>query len=499
MILNNYSSSGSSADSVVNNGSVFLFAAILSVAVFIGLIVGVGLGFYAVLLVLVCVSGLAVVFDYRVGVFLLVLMLALSMTELFPRKLLGVTGLNPLNIIFLAVCASIILAHKFRIRVLSEVLPKELLIYLIIPCLFALAIGAPQIGKIPGFMYVTKLVIFETWPGYVIDSFVKPFMQVGVAILIAIYVANGKRTERIMLVVTAGAVALASITLVMLALSGLGLGALARDDAGMRGALSFTGLHANSLGLMFNLCLALHLFAIPAPQPVWQRAFTIFGAFVCSVMVAMTFSRAGIVAMGFLIVMFLVSTKRFVPLFIGSLAVIVGLFFLPDAFYNRLLTGVANRDLHSISAGRLDMIWQPLLQIIPDNLIFGNGLSSVLWSTPLVTGRMLAVGHAHNAYLNTLLDMGIVGLVLVLLFYRFVFKEINRVRQTDPDPYFRQFVIGVQAGLVLLLIQGISGDNLIPSPSQVYLWCGIGIILGRRAVVNRIQLSNSLKSCGLAQ
>lgn len=485
MILDTYSKRATNFEIGLNLKTNLLIGFALLVAVSASLMIGSGFGLYAIILVVSIAASLVVAINYQIGVFLVVFMLPISMTQLFPRQMFGVTGVNPFNVVFVVVCMSIAFAYRFRAHVLTEVIPWQLLLFLIAPCLVAIGIGLPQIDKIPSFMYINNLVMFETWPAYIIDGFVKPFMQVGVAIQIAIFVANNKKPDRIIIAISAGAMTLAVVTLVLLAQSGIGLGALAQDNAGMRGVLSFTGLHANSLGLMFNLCLALLLFSIPAPQSTWQRSFAILGAIVCAVMIAMTFSRAAMGAMAILTLWFLISTRRFVSLFIGALIVVIGLFFLPDAFYDRLLTGVANRDLQSISAGRLDMIWIPLLQIVPDHFILGNGIFSVLWSTPLITGRMLAVGHAHNAYLNALLDMGLIGLILVLLFYLFVIMEIRRLRESDPDPYFRQFMLGVQAGIVLLLIQGLTGDSLIPSPSQVYLWCGLGVVLGRRALIAR--------------
>jgi O-antigen ligase len=92
-----------------------------------------------------------------------------------------------------------------------------------------------------------------------------------------------------------------------------------------------------------------------------------------------------------------------------------------------------------------------------------------------------AVGHPHNAYLQALLDMGIVGLVLVCAYFVHVWKGF-RALSVDPalSPIMRGFYLGAAAGLASLLISYVTDSSLMPRPEQVFLWLAIGMMYGQR-------------------
>ena len=138
-----------------------------------------------------------------------------------------------------------------------------------------------------------------------------------------------------------------------------------------------------------------------------------------------------------------------------------------------------------ISAGRIEHIWLPLLPEIQKSPIFGQGLSSILWSDPMRRGAgvlILAVGHPHNAYLGALLDMGIVGLLLLCAYFVHVWRSF-RALSLDPavSPTLRGFYAGAVAGLASLLISYITDSSLTPGPEQAFLWLAIGMMYGQRA------------------
>ena len=69
---------------------------------------------------LLCVSliGCAfILYDFRIGVALLILMMPLSTSPLMPRAMLGITGLNPLNLLLLGTLGSCLLREIGRAHV----------------------------------------------------------------------------------------------------------------------------------------------------------------------------------------------------------------------------------------------------------------------------------------------------------------------------------------------------------------------------------------------
>src|SRR6185295_7250769 len=67
----------------------------------------------------------AIMLDFRAGVALMLLMLPSAASTLFPHRLMGITGLNPLNLLFLATLGSYIV-HG-RLHAAAPLVPKPLL------------------------------------------------------------------------------------------------------------------------------------------------------------------------------------------------------------------------------------------------------------------------------------------------------------------------------------------------------------------------------------
>src|SRR5262249_4458159 len=131
----------------------------------------------------------------------------------------------------------------------------------------------------------------------------------------------------------------------------------------------------------------------------------------------------------------------------------------------------------AISAGRLDEIWLPLLPTLWQNLWFGGGLASVLWSAAARSGEII-VAHSHNAYLQLLLDFGVVGAALILAFYVWAWRAVRQAGANASSAYWRHFFMGASACIVLMFVQGISDDRFSPSATQVFMWFGIGAAIG---------------------
>src|SRR5262245_13382910 len=75
-----------------------LFVGIAVLGVLCGALIGLA-GLNALYLCL-CALGCAVIlFDFRIGVALLILLMPISGSYVFPHAMLGITGLNPLNLL----------------------------------------------------------------------------------------------------------------------------------------------------------------------------------------------------------------------------------------------------------------------------------------------------------------------------------------------------------------------------------------------------------------
>jgi O-antigen ligase len=231
------------------------------------------------------------------------------------------------------------------------------------------------------------------------------------------------------------------------------------------------------------MAYALLLFTFAASEDTRLRLALLASMALIVVALLFTFSRGAFVGFAVVNLLFLLSRRR--P---GALLLAAGLlaalpFLLPGAVYDRLLSGW-DQGWNAISAGRIDEIWLPLLPEIGGSPLIGHGLGAILWSEAMRAGAILPVTHPHNAYLQALLDVGGLGLLLLLAYFAQVWRGFRRLAcETRLDPARRGFYAGAAAGLASFLVAGFAGSSLLPVPEQCFLWLAIGMMEGDRVLL----------------
>ena len=425
-----------------------------------------------------CVSLLGCVFilrDFRIGVVLLIVLMPISSSYMFPRSMLGITGLNPLNLLLVGTLGSCLL-HGLSDGSIRRFLPGPLLWLYVVPFLIAGAMGSRHVGDIAPVLFLA--LEFHDGAGYVRDLVVKPLFMVIFALLVGAAVAKSEQPEKFLVPMLISIWVMGSMVIVFVLLSGIAMHTLASSDS--RQFLSALGMHANDLGRLYAVAYALLLFTWAESKEAGLRLVLLASMGLVVVALVLTFSRAaflGFIVVNVLFLLWRRSAKTLV--FLGFLAA-VALLLLPGAVYDRMETGVGG-GLDAISAGRIEGIWLPLLPEVLRSPIYGNGLGSISWSDAMRRGILVA-GQPHNAYLETVLDMGMAGLILICAYFAQIWKGF-RALSVDPSlsPSLRGFYQGAAAGLTSFMIAGIVGSSLTPVPEQVFLWLAIGMMYGHRA------------------
>lgn len=450
-----------------------------------------------VLLGLVCIAlGLAVAFgeldalvlcagllasalillDFRVGVVLLIALMPISGSHFFPHQMLGVTGLNPFNLLLVATFGSYLFYNLFRER-LTGFLPAPLFWLYLVPIVIAGLLGSRHVNEIHPDFFVT--LNFSNSAGYLRDMLVKPLLLVLFGLLVGAAVVRSERPDRFL---TPLLVSIWSIALLMfwfIASAGLSLAAMSSSTE--REFLAPLGQHANDLGRFFSIAYALLLFAWAAADRSALKTLLFATMAVSALALALTFSRGAFVAFVLTTFLFLVSRRQLVlTLIAGAFVLALVLVFLPPEFYARSHAGFDSGNLSGISANRIDRIWAPLLATdLWRSPIWGNGLSSVLWSDAMLAETMPRVNHPHNAYLGALLDMGVLGLALIAAYFVHVWRNFRRLAAApDLGPVQRGLFEGAAAGVATFLFVALVDSALTPVWEQTLLWVMIGMMYG---------------------
>ena len=136
-------------------------------------------------------------------------------------------------------------------------------------------------------------------------------------------------------------------------------------------------------------------------------------------------------------------------------------------------------DMYTVTAGRT-FAWSFVVGKIEESPIFGygreamtrTGLQAFLWNN-----YRESFPHPHNAYLELLLDNGIVGFFLVMPFYLAMLKYAVTLFRDSRSPIFVASG-GVGCALILaLLVAACGSQTFYPREGAVGMWCAIGLLL----------------------
>jgi hypothetical protein len=416
------------------------------------------------------VFALIIFANYRNGIWLLTSLLPFASTQLVPRELFGVIGLNPFNILFVLTLLSLFAASAFR---------REDIQFVSLPTTFWIYVGVMTLGACVGVGSVERAIVLPnsqplTKTAYLLD-FVKPLIMLAVAWLAAVLSRNGNGRS----VIWALAAAYVTFFFVIaryLVINGISLQSLAAGD---REFLGWTGLHANEVGLLANFGFAILLYTALATSAPRSRAILLACAGAAATMAALTFSRAAFVGIAIILGSYVWKQRSMGRFLLALSAIVTVALLLPDAFFERASTGLGTGDEQAITAGRLDLIWRPLIGTFWEAPIIGDGLYSTQWATPNLRGVMLPVAHPHNAYLAVALDLGTVGVVVVAVFFWSVWRTFSHLSKHHVDPQWRGVFEGCMVCLLCLAADGLTDGRFTPTPQQAALWLCYGLALGQ--------------------
>jgi O-antigen ligase len=248
------------------------------------------------------------------------------------------------------------------------------------------------------------------------------------------------------------------------------------------------GLHPTLLGKAFAGGAWATLSASLLLKRKRYKAVAFGGFLVITLGQALVGSRSGFAAWGAAAVtLCAVRWRRYL---LAAPIVLIIFFCLLPGPASRLLSGFgqtdvagghADKDEYTITSGR-NLIWPYVLDKIGESPIIGHGRDAtrrtgVTEALQGFVGRSEAVGHAHNAYLDLLLESGLVGLSVVMLFYGIVvFRSVQMFRVRD-NPMCAATGGMALAFVVSHLAAGIGSESFFPYEGDLGIWCSIGLVL----------------------
>lgn len=354
---------------------------------------------------------------------------------------------------------------------------RELYLLYLLPYLVALVRGFSHVDEIPIEVLSTNLggAITDASTWYISHA-LGSFLVVTFALVIAGALRTGLSLSRL-LFVAAVPLWFISLNLMFVTLtSGHSLKYLA-DPANRHFLLDVGfGAHGNTLGVLFSPAYALYLGVLRGVRRRIDILFVQTTLGLIGIGILLSFSRAAYLTALVVTLFWMKGTS--IKKWIVFLFISVGImFFLPNAFVDRFLMGVASGDIDLITAHRLSGMWEPLFADLSINPVFGNGFYFSLWSGGIsaISGFLLPM--SHNAFLDLMLETGTVGLVLVTGYYVYLWVVSRRYAATEEDPLLSGTLNGFSLSVVALLLVNVVGERITPELHHVYFWLGVGVFL----------------------
>lgn len=229
----------------------------------------------------------------------------------------------------------------------------------------------------------------------------------------------------------------------------------------------------NDLAALALLQLSMVVGVLVTEREGWFRRAAFVGVFMVTLLIFLTGSRGGILALavfGFLALSG--SRKRLRAVLLGVVVLMVVAIFAPSNTWDRLsgLRGASVSNLAQVdeegSAEQRWQIWQTAFQIIPDHLFTGVGWGAYpqanMAYAPMTGGGEFQLGarDTHSTYLNVLAETGVPGFVLFMTLVFGTLLHVRRIRRRHATalPKTALQLYYLELGLIAFMTSGIFGS-----------------------------------------
>jgi len=419
-----------------------------------------------------------------------------------PKQLMGISGLNLWNILFLSVCLSWVRAK--RIEQLDLSFPPNIRRYL----LFYIVVVV--VGVVRLMTDDSGVLAFATLQGEPIPTATQYLSEYLINTIKfafpCLLIYSGCRSKSRVYVAT-GSILAMYVVLALLTIKAVKFGVFTMSGDALQSRAhrvlpDNVGFHRVNLSMMFSGA-AWALFACREMiSNKRTRLLLLYLSVITVLAMASTGGRMGYVTWGALSVVLILTRWRKLMLAIPLVAIAVLIYMpsviermafgLSDDQYAAATPHLSDSDvgLYQMTSGR-SLAWPLVLEKIQEAPLLGHGReaminSGITMETYHRFGQYDTFSHPHNAYLQWILDNGLVGFLPLFLFYLAIIRcSFSLFR--DRSNGISAAVGGICLSLVgALLIASFGSQSFYPREGSIGMWCAIGLML--RVYVERARL-----------
>ncbi|MFT5561514.1 MAG: O-antigen ligase [Candidatus Azotimanducaceae bacterium] len=422
---------------------------------------------------------------YRAALFL-VLSMAIVERPDFPKQVFGIPGFNPWNLLmFTAVLAYMVDKSKsaeFRVA------PTMKFLMVFYPT-FILIAFLREIGDLSGIIEFAAYLGAKpmTARGIFIDDFVNTIKYMVPGFLIYFGCNNKLQIREAAIAILAMNFMLALLTIKSMGFDALGSGSEMEQTA-IRRLDRDVGYFRSDLAIL----LAGGGWAIFAlSRYVESRLLAIallIASGICALAIGLSGGRMGMAAWGILALCFGALRWKSILIY-GPLLFVLVVSFVP-AVQDRFMQGIGDSetsenasegdiDMSSVTSGR-SIIWPEVIDEIMESPFLGHGrraMQRIGLSQRLGEDYDKPFAHPHNAYLQLLLDNGLlIGIPVLLLFLSLLKSSLKMMLDKSCSEF--PLVGSISFAFILsFLVGAIAQQSFYPFIGSVSLWASVGLLL----------------------
>jgi O-antigen ligase len=405
----------------------------------------------------------------------LILLLAVIEHPDMPKSILGIQGLNPWNLLLLFVVVGWLRARKQE--GLTWDLPRGLRVWLLM-YLGVVLVGWVRMVANPshlneslGGMISEHLINTVKWiiPGIMLYDGARnrERFRLGVVCVIAVYFLLSVQVIRWMPLRSAA--------------SGEAL-----SERSVKILVNEVGYHRVNMSAMLAGASWAILAARPLADTSNQRMILLGASAIAVFGQALTAGRAGYVT--WIAVGFILSLLRWRRYLFLAPVLVVGVLTLAPGVAERMLEGFTRTedgevreggaDVYTITAGR-SLAWPLVIDKIKERPILGYGREAMTRTGISAYLAQFGEGfsHPHNAYLETLLDNGLVGFLVIVPFHVLLLWRSIALFRDSRSPVFVAIGGVASAFLLALMIAAMGSQTFYPREGWAGMWCALFLML----------------------
>ena len=312
--------------------------------------------------------------------------------------------------------------------------------------------------------------------------FVLFYITAAITLLLSVSCAENSRQITKMLTVILAGVTITSLFACYQRIAGIEVLASQVDlsldlNQGMPGRVYGTFENPNNLAELFVLTMPFYMAVYFNARTKSRKRFVLYAAIPPVIAMAMTYSRSGWIGLVLAVLIFAFFKKRrVVPVIIivGLLALPV----LPRSILNRILTIGSRKDS---STNYRFMIYDSLSGLLKDIWARGIGLGSDVMSIAVKTYKQMLNGryplHAHNNYIQLVVEMGILGAVSYIAAMLNIIKNSFKTAVKRIDDSTRNIILAGAVSLIGIMIISLAEYTWFYPRVMLIFWLTTGITI----------------------